>query len=963
MSTYYSYNDPILITWRDPPYVETTDNNLLIVGNKAILTEIPSEFTHVQVTGLTEIFSGSPTTGQFIVNYSLGEVVVNPSLEGTSINAHFFGRGVIRWPAERIYEHTSGGDLQTFLEDLTSTDTSLQGQIDSISLADSNAQIGVYSLDATGTNTLSATYVGLTYFNGLKINLTIENTNTGAVTLNLNASGAVDLKYVDSDGAKQDIPPGGLLVGNVYLLEYDNTDFIVLNNLHAPDYTTISATYSNILPMSDYTLVKSRTLWNLKGMTYSNTGLEVGLCQDTADFDAVTSTLALSTTRAYGTYSVEATATATGTFGARAKVDEFPIDASQYYLVSAFIRLTSSTNVALEVAKGSDDSQISITATSTSTTLTRVGLILQPSDIAGETSVKPYVKGTAAAIGNKVAIDGIMVNKISAADYALGVSACLIKYPFVINTQSTSEVAIESVGKNLFDKSNNIKSDANITHVVEESRNCVKFDASKPFIDDVFPLGNDFQASTQYTIQYTAKQTNAGSNPRLRFVYTDGTTTDIGSSLGTVFVAITATSTAGKTISHIKFVYTGVGAYYLYVDKDTIQIEEGSTATTYVPYTITQSFIPTVGKRLPNDTGDTIEIYSLDGSSNPTAIQTRKIQRVSDTASISDTAYDSIDTGTYTNVDVVKTTAFSLAEAGTAAINSMTRYYNNAGTELTEVAATSIDYATSVGKYYYHTDKALWIIVTGGAYSDISTARTVLATSSLDYQLATSVTTQVIGISDLLAHTDGTVYVEKVARQTSVQNEGILLSQPISSFKSVTLVDGESRSSINTSSDVDTYRYSSTITAATGTTGTEITSTGHSLSLGDRIRNTTRDNAIREVLTAPTTSTFTVNAVTGMVATDSIEFYKASVTDTTQDAIVVVDVASNESSFYEIVYEIPSQLSSQPEFTAYVAANQAAKIHMMEEALAINSAEKSVDIAYQNAVNTSYDARLTALES
>lgn len=123
MTSYYIYNDPILITWRDEPYVEMTDSNLVVVGNRVILTEIPSEFNHVQSTGLTEIFSGDPSTSQFIVNYSLGEVVVNSSLEGTSINAHYYGRGVIRWPAERIYEHNSGGDLQTYLENLVDYET------------------------------------------------------------------------------------------------------------------------------------------------------------------------------------------------------------------------------------------------------------------------------------------------------------------------------------------------------------------------------------------------------------------------------------------------------------------------------------------------------------------------------------------------------------------------------------------------------------------------------------------------------------------------------------------------------------------------------------------------------------------------------------------------------------------------------------------------------------------------
>ena len=119
-----------------------------------------------------------------------------------------------------------------------------------------------------------------------------------------------------------------------------------------------------------------------------------------------------------------------------------------------------------------------------------------------------------------------------------------------------------------------------------------------------------------------------------------------------------------------------------------------------------------------------------------TGVETQEVGVDTD---ISGTDYASIDTATYTNVDVVKTTAFALATAGTAAIDGKTRYFDKDGKELTEVAQANIDLVASVGKYYYHTDKTIWAIVANGAYADIATARTGLGTTSLNYQLAKEV--------------------------------------------------------------------------------------------------------------------------------------------------------------------------------------------------------------------------------
>ena len=104
---------------------------------------------------------------------------------------------------------------------------------------------------------------------------------------------------------------------------------------------------------------------------------------------------------------------------------------------------------------------------------------------------------------------------------------------------------------------------------------------------------------------------------------------------------------------------------------------------------------------------------------------------------ISSTDYASLDTATYTNVDVVKTTALNTSIVGTTGVDGFTIYQNSSGTDLTEVSQANIDLLASVGKYYYHTDGTIWIIVANGAYADIAAARTGLGSTTTYFQIGT----------------------------------------------------------------------------------------------------------------------------------------------------------------------------------------------------------------------------------
>lgn len=93
-----------------------------------------------------------------------------------------------------------------------------------------------------------------------------------------------------------------------------------------------------------------------------------------------------------------------------------------------------------------------------------------------------------------------------------------------------------------------------------------------------------FKEKTSYTIQYTAKQTTG--NPRLSVVYTDGSTSEFPSSgfISTSFTKYQITSDANKTIDYISEVYGSTATKGFYIKKNSVQIEQGSTATDYVPH-------------------------------------------------------------------------------------------------------------------------------------------------------------------------------------------------------------------------------------------------------------------------------------------------------------------------------------------------------------------------------------------
>ena len=154
-----------------------------------------------------------------------------------------------------------------------------------------------------------------------------------------------------------------------------------------------------------------------------------------------------------------------------------------------------------------------------------------------------------------------------------------------------SNVEVSRLGKNLA-LAEDVYKNVNLFSVVEfEGRTAVRF------LDNIEArwAGISFKPNTQYTVSFEAritKREEIDTKPTalFYFFYSDGTKSRVFGYRNTEWEHFTLTSDAGKTV-----VALGMDSYgyynFPYIDCNSFQLEEGSTATAYEPYnrTIYQS--------------------------------------------------------------------------------------------------------------------------------------------------------------------------------------------------------------------------------------------------------------------------------------------------------------------------------------------------------------------------------------
>jgi hypothetical protein len=717
-----------------------------------VRTKLNSNFTEVYTAGSTSLTRMNNHVGGTAERHNASDVVNNSAVTGARVN--------------------------------NALDT-LKGTIDSAVLAAANANIGVFSVSATGTNTLTTTITDLpSYFGGLKINLTIANNNTGAVTLNVNALGAKNLRKLDGTGTKVALEPRDLLAGKVAQLEYNGTDFILIN---AKDVATYSAEQTETVEVASLpnTAVEGEVDAVVKGATIVNlTGTFSG-CESTSGWTTDNSSIATDSTNAFeGTNCLKITINSTNGYIKRNFLPR--LDKTKHYLFTAFLKNGNLSGSGIRLTVNAfEDFGAKHTNYITSTVYTRVGVVLQPTDFDTASTVIFQIQGTGTSTEFGF-FDAIQINEITQTEYTAGVTQALLdKYPYVNDIKHVEANRVKVVGKNLFDGEYKIG-----------------------FLDtdgSIISTGN--VASIKYIpvkkgVSYTIKNHDFTVNQHVRRV----AFYDRGKSTG-VLIYDTANGGGTRTVTapengYIRFSVTNNTDIFT-----KCSVVEGSVGLSeHEPYTETTRYVDKSLKSLPNGTKDTIDNNGL------------YTKRLSDLQDITGTTYASIDTATYTDVDVVKTTAFSAMRATTTGADGFTRVLNKDGVELSEVAQADIDLTASVGKYYVHTDKTIWFIVADGTYADVDGARTGLGTSKAMFELATPLTEQ-LALQPLQSQASGTIYNEPITRELLTYDTGLTLTNDLRKanknfIESLYKVDGETKTPIALSAVTVASATSLTISGA-----------------------------------------------------------------------------------------------------------------------------------------------------
>ncbi|WP_291567018.1 MULTISPECIES: hypothetical protein [unclassified Clostridium] len=108
----------ILIKKReDGQYIQISEE-VKIVHNIAILTEIPNSFYKVKINGMYEIDKkyynpNKITENQYWVNYNLGLVYFNSAKDNQTLTVEYQGTGIVLYPASRIYTKYKDNIVET----------------------------------------------------------------------------------------------------------------------------------------------------------------------------------------------------------------------------------------------------------------------------------------------------------------------------------------------------------------------------------------------------------------------------------------------------------------------------------------------------------------------------------------------------------------------------------------------------------------------------------------------------------------------------------------------------------------------------------------------------------------------------------------------------------------------------------------------------------------------------------
>jgi hypothetical protein len=177
-----------------------------------------------------------------------------------------------------------------------------------------------------------------------------------------------------------------------------------------------------------------------------------------------------------------------------------------------------------------------------------------------------------------------------------------------INSPPTNPMVdyVGRLGKNLVD----IFAVGNAFVTTTYVGNKLRFSAnSVPSVTTPYFANRNFQLNERYTISGIWSQPTTISNNRFKFVYTDGTSTVQAQAPTTTPTTFSFTSEVGKTIDYIAIHYGTSGNY---TEVENLQLELGTTATTYEPYGYNNALLQGFGF-VPNSGYDLLPFVNSNG--------------------------------------------------------------------------------------------------------------------------------------------------------------------------------------------------------------------------------------------------------------------------------------------------------------------------------------------------------------
>lgn len=166
------------------------------------------------------------------------------------------------------------------------------------------------------------------------------------------------------------------------------------------------------------------------GFSYVNLLGRDGNCEDLSKWGIYNSTPTTDTVnKVFGNSSIKITISSSDGGNIFKSFANLNINTSKYYMLTAYVKNgNASTGIVLVKDGNGGGVPLATAHTIDNTKFTRVGILIQPSDLHASNALYPFVGGTS---GQYAYVDGVMLNEITAAEYAAGLPACMAKYPYI----------------------------------------------------------------------------------------------------------------------------------------------------------------------------------------------------------------------------------------------------------------------------------------------------------------------------------------------------------------------------------------------------------------------------------------------------------------------------------------------------------------------------------------------------